>query len=342
MKFKLFFTLFCFALVFSFISCEKEVDEREADELIRLRAYIKVNYPDIDSTESGIYYIIYDLGDSENGKKPENDDFVLYDFVGMSLDEYVFETTKKDIAVLHNIFLAKTHYVPLFKEYNNATQPILAGLKEGLSMLYDGGKARLIIPSRLAYGSLSNGSLRPFSSVIFDVELKRVVTDPEAYEQELIDNYLLENYPDLIPDSIIKDSVYFLVVTPNEIESKGKEDGEDEDPHQPINDSDVVTLNYQGKFFDDFLFDTNIKSVAVANNIYDSNRTYESIEVTIGGIEYIDGFSKALKNLTTNTYAKVIIPSYLAYGKNGSNSIPPYAPLIFELDILGKTTPSSK
>ncbi|MEA3443429.1 MAG: FKBP-type peptidyl-prolyl cis-trans isomerase, partial [Bacteroidota bacterium] len=51
---------------------------------------------------------------------------------------------------------------------------IIQGLNEGIAKMKEGGKARLIIPSILAYGEKQVGPIPPFSTLIFEVELLKV------------------------------------------------------------------------------------------------------------------------------------------------------------------------
>lgn len=324
------FTLFAIISILFFNSCEKEVDESEADELLRLQAYMSIYYPDLVPTESGLYYKIEELG---TGPIPSEGDYILFEYTGRNLDDYVFETTSKSTAYLYSIYSPSYHYAPKLHEYLNTTVPLIKGLKEGFSLINEGTKARFIMPSSLAYGSSRYRGLYPYSSIIFDIELKRVISDPEAYEMELITNYVSENYSDLVLDDIMADSIYILENIVDEV-------GVDEEVPEQINEDDVVKVYYTGRFVDNWVFDTNNEDVARENDIYDSSRNYEALEVRVGGEGFIEGFSLALKNLYTKSTAKVIIPSRFAYGVNGSESIPPYAPLIFELRIEEKTSES--
>lgn len=323
------FTLFAIFSILAFYSCEKEVDEREADELLRLQAYMSIHYPGIEPTESGLYYIIEDPG---AGAAPAKGDYLLFDYTGRNLDDYVFETTSKTTAYTYSIYTAKNHYAPKLYSYMDDSAPMIEGLSEGLSLIGEGGKARFIMPSKLAYGSNRYKGLYPYTSVIFDVNLKRVIPDPDAYEAELITTYITENYPDLVIDDIFIDGVYILESVVDEL------DPDEEELPELIVEDDVVELYYTGSFVDGWVFDTNDEDVAKDNDIYESTREYTPIEVRIGGTGFIEGFSLALKNLSTKSTAKIIIPSEFAYGITGSETIPPYAPLIFELKILGKTS----
>jgi FKBP-type peptidyl-prolyl cis-trans isomerase FklB len=351
----LIFSLAIFSIL-SFNSCEKEIDERLDDELIRLKAYIRVlkrNNPtlQIDSTKSGLYYIIESQG---TGNIPVKDNYLLFDYTEQNLDEEVFKSSLKSISELHDSYSIKVHYAPKFIKYKDEMNPLLAGVAEGFSLLKEGGKIRLIMPSNLAYGSSISShigkTLNPFTSLIVDIDFKRLVTDVVAYEEELISVYLTENYPDLVVNDVLaslkQDGVYVLKEEEKPVDVDEEEE-EEEDPYQVIVKDDEVSLDYTGRLTDNWLFDTSVKEVAEANGTYSTSREYKPISVKVESKDFIDGFSLALKKLRTNTKAAVLILSKNAYGEKGSSSegietIPPHAPLIFDLDIFKKKAKTTK
>ena len=48
---------------------------------------------------------------------------------------------------------------------------MIAGWTEALTMMPVGSKWQLYIPYKLAYGNRSHGEIKPYSALIFDVEL---------------------------------------------------------------------------------------------------------------------------------------------------------------------------
>jgi FKBP-type peptidyl-prolyl cis-trans isomerase len=301
--------------VMALFSCVKEVDESEKDELLRLEAYMSLYGSGFTQQPSGLYSLINEQG---TGAIPANGNYILYKYEGKNLDGNVFETSNTQLAMLHDIYSVTNRYVSRFIEYKTTASASMSGLTEGISYLKEGGKATFIMPSSLAYGGVSYTSLPAYSSIIYSVELEKVVTDPAAYELENIHSYL-DTFPNLVISEIFQDSVYFLA----KIEGNGDLFVKDNE----------VEVNYIGSFMDGWVFDTNIDSVARVHNLYSSSKKYEPLKFVVDGNQVIAGFSRAVKHLRREGYAKVLLPSNVAYKTTGSGNIRPYEPIIFEIFV---------
>ena len=125
----------------------------EAVEAVLRNAYIAENYPDAIPVESGLYYIETKKG---SGSNPENGQKVKVHYKGMFLDGTVFDSSfDRDQPI----------------DFTLGQGEVIRGWDEGISMMKKGGTAILVIPSDIAYGPNGRGSIPPFSTLVFEVEL---------------------------------------------------------------------------------------------------------------------------------------------------------------------------
>ena len=105
---------------------------------------------------SGLQYQVLKQGD---GEVPLASDKVQVNYEGRLIDGTVFDASAR-----HGDKPAE--FTP--------TQ-VIRGWTEALTMMPVGSKWRLFIPSELAYGERDAGQIKPFSTLIFDVELVGIV-----------------------------------------------------------------------------------------------------------------------------------------------------------------------
>lgn len=99
---------------------------------------------------------------------------------------------------------------------------------------------------------------------------------------------------------------------------------------------DTVVVNYTGMLTNGTIFDSSIKENAVKGKLpIDPMRTFEPIRFSIGNQPVIQGWTEGLLLFSKGTKATLIIPSALAYGERPmGQKIPPYAPLVFEVELV--------
>ena len=111
-------------------------------------------------------------------------------------------------------------------------------------------------------------------------------------------------------------------------------------------DDAVLYLKYTcRRVVDGQAVDTNVKAVALDEGLYTQDNTYEKVKITFSetyssiqmnsSSSLIDGFQGALYKMHwAGQKAVVVFVSDLGYGSTGSGKIiPPYAPLLFELEL---------
>ena len=101
-----------------------------------------------------------------------------------------------------------------------------------------------------------------------------------------------------------------------------------------------LKIYYAGFLESGQLFDSNVEATAQDFGKFDPNRAaqggYETIPFEAGKKDgMIPGFIEGLEKLSYGDKAVLFIPSHLAYGAGGAgNVIPPYANIIFEIELV--------
>ena len=131
--------------------------EREALEIKKQEETLNAASAGFKKTESGLRYKIIQEGD---GKKASKGDMVSVHYKGQLLDGTVFDSSYK-------------RKEPI--DFTIGVGQVISGWDEGIQLLKVGDKARLVIPSNLAYGSQgAGGVIPPNAPLLFDVELVNV------------------------------------------------------------------------------------------------------------------------------------------------------------------------
>ena len=121
-------------------------------------AYLKENAKKegVVTLPSGLQYMVLQEG---NGKKPKATDKVKCHYEGFLINGQVFDSS---------VQRGEPAVFPL--------NQVIPGWTEGLQLMQEGAKYRFFIPYILAYGeSGAGGSIPPFATLIFDVELIEVM-----------------------------------------------------------------------------------------------------------------------------------------------------------------------
>ncbi|CAA0204981.1 peptidylprolyl isomerase [Tenacibaculum maritimum] len=146
-----------FNAVEAFRSFEGAREKREAAEKAKQKELLDSVAAGYDETPSGLRYKILQNGSGKQATKGAN---VAVHYKGQLLDGTVFDSSYK-------------RKQPI--EFAIGVGQVIAGWDEGIQLLKVGDKARLVIPSHLAYGAAgAGGVIPPNATLIFDVELMDV------------------------------------------------------------------------------------------------------------------------------------------------------------------------
>lgn len=240
---------------------------------------------DIITTGTGLQYVLIEEGD---GEMPEEGGIVSVHYTGRLDDGTVFDSSyPRDEPIT---FPVGVGYV-------------IPGWDEGISLLKQGSKARLIIPSELGYGEQgAGGVIPPNATLIFDVELIEVQPAPPP--------------PPEAPTEVDEAD---YTTTESGLKYYDFEEGTGETPEV----GQEVEVHYTGWLEDGTMFDSSLTRG-------------QPFIFPVGIGQVIPGWDEGVASMKVGGKRQLVIPPELAYGERGAGGvIPPNASLIFEVELLG-------
>ncbi|SDL25244.1 peptidylprolyl isomerase [Catalinimonas alkaloidigena] len=177
---------------------------------------------------------------------------------------------------------------------------IIPGLNEGVAQFRKGEKGQIFINSYHAFWDQGRDSetpyvdIPPYAPLRFDIKVLDIKTEDQLIREFIADSSLTATRT--------SSGLYYVE----------QEEGQGE---QAVNGKEV-SVDYTGYLLSGYKFDSG-----------------KSFGFKVGS-GVISGFSEGISLMKKGGKALLIMPSSLAYGEQGSNAIPPYAPLIFEVKLV--------
>jgi peptidylprolyl isomerase len=233
--------------------------------------------------ESGLQVEVYEKGD---GILPQMGQKVSVHYKGMLEDGKVFdESFSRGEPITFQIGIGQ----------------VIPGWDKGIGQLSKGAKAKLTIPSNLAYGAREQRGIPANSTLIFEVEVMDIQDGPKpiAHESWSTDGLEMKTTQSGLQYYVIEEG-----------------SGAKTEPGK------MVSVHYHGMLEDGTKFDSSFERG-------------EPIEFPLGVGQVIPGWDEGISLLNVGSKAKLIIPSFLAYGERGAGGvIPPNATLIFDVEVV--------
>ncbi len=317
-------TLMAAFMALALFSCAEDKDESLTSIQKRiLDAYVntadfKAKYPNAQFWESGIVMLEYSQG---TGDTLDNREAGYFEYTTQTLSGDHIATTDEKIADTLGLFQNTNYYGPVLFELGYKTT--FVGLEEVFEGLREGAKAKFILPPWL-----TNTDNEPEwgnnQSIIYDVELKHVITNILKWEEDTMRAYANIHYPGL---DTLSSNFYYKKLN---------------DVAKDTIDGSKIKVYYVGRLLDGWVFDTNIADTAKKYGIYDASNSYNPLEVTynkdldamIKDNSLVTGFCMAIQEMGYGEKAFTMFGSKYGYDYDGKDPIGPYQPLSFWLHVL--------
>ena len=221
----------------------------------------------------------------------------------------------------------------------SAVYPV--GLDLGMANMNEGDTYGFIIPSTLAYDTLSFGSLIPSNAIVqFEVRVMTVETEADVLEEEttIIDNYIEEAFLDSL-ELVPLDSIERVGQT-NAIIYKRLSLGNGISPQT----GELISINYEGRFVgaDSLDFDQRYVTQPFEYN-FNSNIVIPGLDIGIAQMEFGETALIMMPSFFGYRESAVVIPDFLAETAVENNIVPdyilrvgPYEALAFEVTLRNR------
>ncbi len=287
-------------------------------------------YPGYDATESGLYYQFFTQ--DENAVKPQEGDIVrLIMSYKNSKDSVLFDSRVGNPNGKNYI------------EFPLQKSTFKGSFEEALSMMGVGDSAGFIISADSVYlTTFKAATLPPYiekgSMLTFEAKLEKITTKAEAEAER---NKQMENQKAEMTKmqaaegaslaKYLSDNKVTVTPTASGLYYVETQKGNGKKPKA----GEMVKVNYTGRLLDGTVFDTSDEAAAKKAGVFDERRQpYIPIEFAVGQGGVIPGWDEGLLLMSVGSKGKLILPSAIAYGPQGGGPIPPFSPLVFDVELV--------
>lgn len=268
----------------------------------------------------------------EGTESPNNGDFIIYNLAVQNANDSTFISTKDQGMPGYLQYYDSLSKVGFMDE-------IFINLKKGDSIVLEAPAAKIF-----------EANMPPFLKEDENIKIQIGVVDvlDEEKTMAFFNELQLKAQEDEVAKASgqleLEEKVIEEYVKDNNLQGTKTESGlyyiiEKEGTGPAIEEGDQASVHYAGYLLNGQIFDTSIKEVAEANNIYNPQRDqgggYGPFDLQVGVGQVIPGWDEGLSLLKKGDKAKFIIPSPLAYGSRGAGAdIPANSILIFDVEIM--------
>jgi FKBP-type peptidyl-prolyl cis-trans isomerase len=274
--------------------------------------------------ETGPGGMLYKIYTHNNGPKIQVGNFINVNAVGKTDGD----------SVLFNTY--DSHPILTVVPKTRLTGDVFAGMK----YLSEGDSATIKVVADSAFKEQTKPKGFKGKYITYDIKVNKVIQKGQLTDSafsEVIKQYIVDEGQKLRaaePGKISKyisshnlkltqtqDSLFYVITKPG--------------IGANIGPGDTVVMNYTGRLFNGKVFDSSVKEEIVRSNMpVDPTRQYVPAHIVVDDKAIIRGWYEGLQLLNKGASATFIVPSKLAYGKNGVSIIAPFTPIIFEITVV--------
>lgn len=256
------------------------------------------------------------------GYKKDRTTGIYYQFFGDIHDTAAMPKTGDLVGILFSLRAGDSVLIPMSPNEMLMDSLYNGDIFSAIRMMHVGDSASFILDGPEFFRHFMQDTVYPFGKdpLYFDVKLygqmpaaqfqqmradyEKMMMEKQAEEAESIKKYVADNKINVEPTP---EGIYIMTT------KKGT--GAQPQPMQ------TVTVHYTGKLLDGTVFDSSVKRG-------------EPFSFMLGARQVIPGWEVAVSRMHVGEKVTVLIPSDFAYGERGNYAIPPFSPLVFDIELL--------
>lgn len=349
MRYSLIISAFLLSLYF-FGSCAKteDLNEYEVSKTswdLYMADYVAAN-PQVKAVgDDGLYMETLQESELLINPKPSEGGWVSVNYTYKDMNGNVFGTRYQDEAELQGTYSKYCHYAPhyVYLHYTKAYAEIPTGVYDALLTMRETEITRAYVPYWIGFGSYETYfnygydgqyTLGSYQNFTMDIELVEVIDDIEEHHYKNVVSKATSRWGLTSQDTVANGLFVKYDLYPYE----GAE------TRDSITSDSVVNIYYKGAFLDDYVFETNIDSVAFTNF---GDYTFDDASYyTISSETMIEAFNLVLPTMVYDQWVGMVFTSTYGYGEDGcypdsetagssttQSVIQPFEPLYFEFYV---------
>lgn len=256
------------------------------------------------------------------GFKKDRKTGIYYQFYGDIHDTAAMPKTGDLVGILFSLRAGDSTLIPMMPNEMIMDSLYKGDIYAAIRMMHVGDSATFILDGVEFFKHFMQDTVYPFGKDPLYADIKLYGHMPKVQFEKMRAEYetqMREQQAKEVSD--IKDYIAKkkISVQPTEegiyIVTTKKGSGNQPQPMQ------TVKVHYTGKFLNDTVFDSSVQRG-------------EPFSFVLGARQVIPGWEVAVSKMHVGEKATVLIPSEYAYGERGNYGIPPFSPLVFDIELL--------
>lgn len=279
-------------------------------------------FPGFEKTETGIYYQLHKEGD-ETKTLNEGDVIFISQVMYTDTDSLLFDSRKMDPA-------QGPYAVKIGK-------PVYPGdMFDAIKMMHVGDSMTFCLNAKEMWDKaykqplpawMDSTSYLKYSIKVDSVYGKEKVAEIEKQQEEMYKKQMAMQEEMMKQYQVLEDSLMKVCLKKHKVSVKPTETGlyfieVAKGKGDKVKMGDKVAVEYEGTLPDGTIFDG-------------SKGAPEPLTFKVGEMPVIAAWNEALMKMSLGSKVKIVCPSKLGYGPQGNGPIPPYSPLVFEMELVG-------